>query len=137
MAATDDQLIAGTMRGDAEALRELLQRLRPRCKGTLWDRFRALASAFSAELDEPVVPPPEASYRTEALEEAIDGLAEEHREVIAAEVRFQRGEGHPLPAVLGVRSGAARMRLNRARAALFRALVDKGLIEPQEKTHAR
>jgi DNA-directed RNA polymerase specialized sigma24 family protein len=196
MSATDEQLIAGTIRGDAEALRELLQKLRPRCKGTLWDRFRTLgrlqadildeaesllfewalapdarerfrpneslgalafrlvhevvqrrvreerrqarlASAFSAELEESVVPPPEAAYCTEAIEEVIDSLSEEQREVITAEVRFQRREGPPVFEALGITVITARTRLCRARAALYRALVDKGLVEPQENPHVR
>jgi DNA-directed RNA polymerase specialized sigma24 family protein len=196
MSKTDDQLIADTIRGDSEALRELLQRLRPRCKGTLWDRFHALGhlqadildeaesllfewalapdagaqvrsgeslgalafrlvhevvrrrareerrqaqlvSLFSAELDEPAVPPPEAAYGTAAIEEVIDSLSEEQREVISAEVRFQRREGPPVFEALGITVITARTRLCRARAALYRALVDKGLIEPQEKTHVR
>jgi DNA-directed RNA polymerase specialized sigma24 family protein len=194
MAKTDDQLIEAVIRRDGRALRELLRRLRPHCRGTLWDRYKTLGSVQADILDEAEsllfewtleprarerfrpgeslgalafrlvaevvrqrirpeqrqakiaaylaaesegdsAPPPEASFGTEAIEEALVALPEAHRRVIVAEVRFQRGEGPPLAEALGVTMGAARVRLHRARTLLFKALVDKGLIDPQEKIH--
>jgi DNA-directed RNA polymerase specialized sigma24 family protein len=99
-------------------------------------RQARLESELVASLDFPSHPSPAASFGTGAIEKVIEGLSEAHRSVIVAQVRFQLGEGPPLAEALNTTVGVARVRLCRARAALVPLLIDKGLMDAQEKSHA-
>jgi DNA-directed RNA polymerase specialized sigma24 family protein len=94
-----------------------------------------IAAELSQSLDTPSVEPPQPTFGTGAIEETLMALPAVHREVLIAETNFQCGEGPPPAQVLHTSDGAARVRLCRARTVFYRALVDKGLIDPQEKVH--
>jgi DNA-directed RNA polymerase specialized sigma24 family protein len=64
---------------------------------------------------------PSSRFETDAIVAEIAALPAMHREVLEAEVAFQCEGGQRPAQVLGLREGAARMRLNRARAALLLA----------------
>jgi DNA-directed RNA polymerase specialized sigma24 family protein len=88
-----------------------------------------LAVALRAEAGKASVEPPAAGFGSGAIVALILALPDTHREVLLAEAGSQLGEGPSLAEALGVKPGAARMRLQRARAVLLRALRESGLSE--------
>jgi DNA-directed RNA polymerase specialized sigma24 family protein len=92
-------------------------------------RHQRLGNALAGAGDAAGVDPPAPGFGMGVVFTVVLALAETHREVLIAEARCQFGKGPPLEEALGLKPSAARMRLQRARAALVRALRDRGMGE--------
>jgi hypothetical protein len=95
-------------------------------EGEHHERLTGEVRASGAEIS---VDPPAPGFGTEAIVAVLLALPATHGEVLAAEARHQQGLGPPIAEALTVEPVAARVRLTRARAALARALYERGLGE--------
>ena len=98
-------------------------------------RQRNVVQELTALAEAPAAPEAPDRSRVEGIMDVLEALPEPHRTVMLAEVRHQLGEGPPLAELFETTFGAARLRRHKARAVMWRALLEAGLVDAEEIDH--